>query len=104
MPPRLTDAQRADIARMLRNGSAFYITADECGVTEQTVGRLAKAWGISPPSRWSPRTLRAVELVRQGMSYKAAARTVQMDCWHLQRACKYHGVRSPFAPTYRRAA
>jgi transposase len=83
MPPRLSAQQREDIERMLRNGSHFNAIAYECDVDPHTVGRMAKAIGISPPKghrQPSTRTQQAVDMVLNGMT--------------LSRACHLTGARS----------
>ena len=97
MPSRLSAETLADMKRMLRNGSTFKATAYECDVQEATVSRWARKWGITaPPPAMHPRTLEAVQRVREGMSFNAVARLLKMDLMCVIRACKRHGVQSAY--------
>lgn len=96
MPPRVPPTRVAQVERMLRTGSYFTYTAEECGVTNRTVRRIAKRLGIRPPTRQSDATLRGVELVRRGYSYTRAAFEVGVYPNTVIHACRKAGVVSRY--------
>lgn len=96
MPPRLSPQRVAQVEQMLRTGSYFTYTAEECGVTNRTVRRIAKRLGVRPPSRQSAATQRGVELVRQGYSYTRAAFEVGVYPNTIIFACRAAGIVSRY--------
>lgn len=97
---RITDAQKADMQRMLENGSTYRAIAYECGVSQVAVFRFAKRLGRTNVRASSARIDEAARLVKKGLSFKRAAQAVGLNYSTVRQGCILRGVASAY-PCFR---
>ena len=82
---------------MLRNGSSYTITAEECDVHQDTVASYARKHGIRRvPPALSDATAKAIALVQAGHSFNAASRATGAALMNVIWACRRRGIQSPY--------